>query len=383
MKSKFALVLSGGGFNGAFQVGALKYIQDNWKSITGLDTPMKFDIVSGVSAGAINGALVAMNEMDLLHDLWINRIAKMGASEVYTSEFLDTDTKNDKLQFRLDLKQLAKRLSVKVDLDLAMCKKIGLIFSKKKRKEVIDEVLQKLSESVKSNIRNFRSIADNTPLFDKLKIYLDRSKIKDTVFTCGFVSLNSGVYHSVKHDSFASDADFVSGVLASTSIPVIWAPVDKVSYFNGKDLVNSHNNVDGGIMNVSPLGDVIKLIHDDQEECRYKIIVINCNCGIPQYEAFSNKSIGAIAARSIYDLSLTEIFNNDLNHFLQVNDLVKQVEWLEKGLLSKDGLRIKAFDAMVISPEISCDLGSPLVANEKLIYQRMAHGFQQAGKASF
>ena len=80
MKTKFALVLSGGGFNGAFQVGALKYISENWKAISGLDTPMKFDIISGVSTGAINGALVAMNELDLLHNLWINQIGKLGAS---------------------------------------------------------------------------------------------------------------------------------------------------------------------------------------------------------------------------------------------------------------------------------------------------------------
>ena len=35
-KKKIALVLSGGGFNGAFQVGALNYINENWKKITGL-----------------------------------------------------------------------------------------------------------------------------------------------------------------------------------------------------------------------------------------------------------------------------------------------------------------------------------------------------------
>lgn len=31
MKTKIALVLSGGGFNGAFQVGALEYLKQNWK----------------------------------------------------------------------------------------------------------------------------------------------------------------------------------------------------------------------------------------------------------------------------------------------------------------------------------------------------------------
>ncbi len=380
MKTKFALVLSGGGFNGAFQVGALQQISEKWKSITGLSTPMKFDIVAGVSAGAINGSLVAMNQLDILRDLWVNRIAKLGASEIYTSEFIDTQSKQDKLKFQLDLRQLAKRLKVKIDLKFDLFKKIGMIFSEEKRKEFLNEVLAQVSEAFKSNLRSFRSIADNAPLLDKLKVYLDRSKIVDTTFLCGFVSLNTGFYHSVAHNSFCSNTDFVNGVLASSAIPVIWNPVDKIEFMHKSVRCVSHNNVDGGLMNVSPLGDVIKLISEDEEECRYKIIVINCNSGIPRYEPFSNKSIGAIAARSIYELTLTEVFNNDINQFLQINDLAKQVEAVNPGIVlhNQNNRPIKAFDAIVIGPDKDFELGSPLVANEKLIKMRMDHGYSQA-----
>lgn len=47
MKHKYALVLSGGGFKGAFQTGALNYMRENWKTITGEDKEMHFDIIAG------------------------------------------------------------------------------------------------------------------------------------------------------------------------------------------------------------------------------------------------------------------------------------------------------------------------------------------------
>lgn len=380
MKTKYALVLSGGGFKGAFQVGALKYLKENWQKITGVETPMKFDIISGVSAGSINGSMLAMDRFELLQEIW-QLIGENGASEIYTSEFIDTDSKEDKIKFKFDILSLAKRLNFKIDINLNFFQKLEMIFSKSKRKEVIQDVIQKIGESFKENYRSFRSIASNKPLLEKLKLYLDRNKIIGTVFTAGFVSLNTGTYNSVKHSEFATNEDFVNGVLASTAIPLVWEPVDKVKFIKNGILQNSHNNVDGGLMNVSPLGDVIKMIDEDSEDCKYRVIVINCNSGIPKYENFSNKGIGAIAARSAYELTLTEIFNNDIEHFVRINDLVKQSEESKVELKNQNGRVIRSFEAMVINPDHDVDLGSPLAANEKLINQRIQHGFDQASKS--
>lgn len=380
MKTKYALVLSGGGFKGAFQVGALKYLKENWQKITGLASPMKFDIISGVSAGSINGSMLAMGKFDLLEELW-QLIGENGASEIYTSEFIDTDSKEDKLKFKFDILSLIKRFNLKIDINLNFFQKLEMIFSKSKRKEVVQELIQKIGESLKENYKNFRSIASNKPLLEKLKLYLDRNKIEGTVFTAGFVSLNTGTYNCVKHSEFATNEDFVNGVLASTAIPLVWEPVDKVKFIKNGMLQNSHNNVDGGLMNVSPLGDVIRLIEEDLEDCKYKVIVINCNSGIPKYENFSNKGIGAIAARSAYELTLNEIFNNDIDHFVRINDLVKHFEAAQVELKNPNGRVIKSFEAMIINPDSSVDLGSPLAANEKLIQQRIQHGFDQASKS--
>jgi len=58
---KKALVLSGGGSRGAYQIGA-------WRALEELG--MRFDMVVGVSVGALNGAMVAQKEQVLAEHLW-------------------------------------------------------------------------------------------------------------------------------------------------------------------------------------------------------------------------------------------------------------------------------------------------------------------------
>ncbi|MCL2630606.1 MAG: patatin-like phospholipase family protein [Firmicutes bacterium] len=59
----YGLVLEGGGAKGAYHVGALKAL---------LEFGIKFGAVMGTSVGAINGALVAQGDFDLLFHLWEN-----------------------------------------------------------------------------------------------------------------------------------------------------------------------------------------------------------------------------------------------------------------------------------------------------------------------
>lgn len=380
-KKKIALVLSGGGFNGAFQVGALNYIQENWNKITGLTSPMKFDLIAGVSAGALNGALIAMNKLDLLNDLWINKIGKNGVTEIYTSDIIDTNSTSSEIKLKVDLKSISKRLIPEIDLQFGFLKKLGLVFSKKKRKQILDKLLSKVEKGIKVNYSNLKSVADNTPLKRKLEKYISQREMKGTKYYCGFVSLDTGKYHSVHSDSFLTNEDFINGILASTAIPVVWKPVPKINFRTPSGIVCSTNNVDGGVRNVSPLGDIIKLINEEYAE--YKIIVINCNSGTVKQEDFGNKSIGAITSRSVYDIALTEIFNNDVNHFMKINELVKQTKQVYDNAILKNkyAKELKAFDAIVINPHKDIDLGSALVANEDLISYRILHGRAMAKEA--
>lgn len=62
-----ALVLSGGGGLGAFQVGAEKYARE----AKGYD----WDLIAGVSVGALNGAMMAMGRYQRLYELWSSEMS--------------------------------------------------------------------------------------------------------------------------------------------------------------------------------------------------------------------------------------------------------------------------------------------------------------------
>lgn len=69
---KFAFVLSGGGFKGVFQVGALRILKSSWRRLDPDARGMKFDIVAGVSVGSLNGVFIACNEFRALEKLWVD-----------------------------------------------------------------------------------------------------------------------------------------------------------------------------------------------------------------------------------------------------------------------------------------------------------------------
>lgn len=377
--TKYALVLSGGGFLGAFQVGALNYLNENWKAITGLTGKMRFDVIAGISVGSINGAMVAMDKLDLLNELWVDKIGKNGVSEIYTSDFIDTTHKGDKLKMKLDLDQIRKRLIPEFSIRLSVLKKLSLVFSKKKRKQIVQEILSDLGKQLKVGFRKFKSLADNTPLKKKLTSYLKKDDIQNTDFICGFVSLDTGKYHSTLHSEFETNKDLVNAVLSSSCIPIVFDPVQQVQYVEENQLNISSNNIDGGVNNISPLADVVDHISNDPGY-DYKLIIINCHSGVNRQENFSEKNIAQIAARSLYEIAFTEIFNNDVKHFLKINDIIKQAQAWDKDIVLFDtGTRpFRVFDSVIIQPHPDMDLGHSLVGNEKLIAMRMAHGEQMA-----
>jgi NTE family protein len=75
MAKKTALVLSGGGAKGAFQVGAEKYA----RQVKGYH----WDIIAGVSVGALNGAMLAMGKFERLQEIWDT----ISDEKVYTGGF--------------------------------------------------------------------------------------------------------------------------------------------------------------------------------------------------------------------------------------------------------------------------------------------------------
>ncbi len=368
---KFALVLSGGGFKGAFQVGALKYLKENWGKINPDSNEMKFDIITGVSVGSLNGLLVASNKFNNLEELWTN-VADNGVGEIYTSDIIDTasdpNDSNPKLKFKISWDAIKKRLPNTTSHIISR-----LIFNR-----------GAFLSAFEQDFSHFKSIADNAPLKNKLLSLAKRSNIQNCIYKCGYVSLNDGKYYSFKHTEFTTDLDFVNGILASTAMPIIWAPVEEIN-----TIINQQKCcVDGGVRNVSPLGDAIKEINHDDSPVEYLIIIINCSSGEIEPDNYEDKNIAQIALRSLDDIAIAEIFNNDIKEFIDKNYILEQVksylpdaEIYDYDFKNKTkGKILKHFKTIIIQPGAGV-LGDSLLANKFLVEKRIEHGRQKAEQA--
>lgn len=198
---KRALVLSGGGAKGAFQYGALRYIYDNVTK--GESLSRYFDIITGVSIGALNGAMIAQDKIEELGTIW------------------NTVTSDDMYKGKIDVWSV---------LIAFLFKRLGII--------------------------------SNAPLNKKLHeiISLESLLKSSTDFRFGVVSLFDGAYYSLRAKDFSDKEEIIKAILASTTMPIIWKPADDFITKDGHKYIQC---IDGGIRNTSPLSDVI---NDDPSE---------------------------------------------------------------------------------------------------------------------
>src|SRR5699024_6238729 len=213
--------------------------------------------------------------------------------------------------------------------------------------DMMTTILNYAEKDFEKNFSSFRALADNDPLKDKLTQYVKLQKIPDnTLYRCGLVSLDDGLYYSFSNKDFVDDKDFVWAVLASSSMPIIWPPVDKIRLPVLDKIIK--NSVDGGIRNNSPLEDVVHGINSDPEDIPYEVIIINCNSGYLLPEK-GPRNIGDIALRSLTEITLAEMFNDDIREFLKMNSFVKQAAAGNITLTWKGKPR-RHFDYKIIEP---------------------------------
>ena len=95
MKHKLGLVLSGGGENGAYQLGV-------WKYLTETGIAERIAVMSGTSVGALNSALFAVWPYDHAEHIWIPTfvirpsvpLGKLGILDFFSCRHL-ADISND------------------------------------------------------------------------------------------------------------------------------------------------------------------------------------------------------------------------------------------------------------------------------------------------
>ena len=109
LSREYGLVLEGGGAKGSFQIGA-------WRALR--EAGIKIKGVSGVSVGALNGALICMDDPEKAEDIWhnINYSAVMDFN-MNTGSILDTAEEIKKLikDRGVDITPLKKLLHETVD----------------------------------------------------------------------------------------------------------------------------------------------------------------------------------------------------------------------------------------------------------------------------
>ena len=79
----------------------------------------------------------------------------------------------------------------------------------------------------------------------------------------------------------------------------------------------------------------------------YYIIVINCSTSAIKPKD-KELNLLSIASRSLLEITLSEIFKNDIDQFLFVNRILKG---LNKSEIEVDGKKYKAFKIKVIQPK--------------------------------
>lgn len=288
MAKKVALVLSGGGAKGAFQCGAEKYARE----VKGY----KWDIIAGVSVGALNGTMLAMEKYERLFEVW-NTISD---DQVYTGGF-------------------------------NIWSVIKLLFGAK-------------------------SFYGNEPLQRMLKKELEPEKIKADL-RVGSVSLVTGEYVEFRADS----PNLVEVVLASTVMPIIWTPVEISPLYQSM--------VDGGVRNISPIGDVLEAEPDE-------VVIINCSPEPSDVLPGPPPSIGKIGLRTL-DILLNELFRSDMSEFMRINALVQEAA--AQGVTlhhPASGKPLKYYDCKIIEP--LQPLGDTLDFSQASVKKSLAAGVDRA-----
>lgn len=257
-RPEVALVLSGGGSKGAFQLGALEVLAE---------AGITYDCVAGVSVGALNGTMVACDRLERLGTLW----RTIERRDVYRGTWP-----------WVLFKVLAGR----------------------------------------------KGLYDNTPLLELIRREVDPEAI-DMPLEIGVVKLESGNYLTIA----PSSPRFEELVFASTTIPIIWPPHE----------IGGESFVDGGLRNITPLGDVIG--HNPR-----RIVIITTEPRDKPPASRSPSTIIDVAQRSLA-IVLDETFQNDIRTFLRINRLVRQAEAEGVTLRRANGKPYRFYEHLIIEPE--------------------------------
>ncbi|HET6527373.1 MAG TPA: patatin-like phospholipase family protein, partial [Balneolaceae bacterium] len=280
----------------AFQVGVLQVLNE---------AGYEYEVISGISVGSLNGAMMATDQFEQLVRVWQN----ITPQQVYREQ---------------SLLGLARRyLTYKLGLGRPPVSKYN------------NAPLRRLME------KHFLGKPLSVP------------------FKFGYVQLESGEYvKAVIPPKAVVDQNDVSRVLASTAIPVVFNPVS----------IGDFQCVDGGVRDISPIRQVLPNNPD-----RVVIIPTQPVGAVQEHEEV--RDIISIAFRAIH-IMLDEIFHEDIDRFLTINNLVQQAGAAGAQLKRKNGIAYQYIEPLIIAPKKP--LGSALDFDHANVVKMMELGRQRA-----
>ena len=308
---KPALVLSGGGARGAYQVGVLKAISD----LHAKDAHNPFSIISGTSAGAVNAVALAASANNF-------RLAVKKVEKIWGS---------------LHVEQVYKAGGG--DLVMSVARLLGSLFNR--------GVARGRPLSLLNN-EPLRELLSHTIQFKNIQKridrgYLDAVGVSATGYTSGecvtFFQGRSDIRKWRQGRRVGVPANLnVSHILGSSAIPAIM-PAEKISreYFG-----------DGALRQLAPISPVIRMGAD-----RILVIGVSGNkTHAPHHEAEVHSPSLAQIVGNIFASAFIDSLDHDLDMLTKVNDLVAYVK-NESPHSAPDGIR--NIDLLAIYPSMEFD----------------------------
>lgn len=308
---KPALILSGGGARGAYQVGVLKAVSD----LHAKDSRNPFSIISGTSAGAINAVALAASANNF-------RLAVRKVEKIWSSLHVDAVYRSGALDILGGLGRLLMSLA---NQGIGRDRPLALLNN--------DPLRDLLSQTIQ-----FRNIQKRIDMG-----YLDAVGVTATGYTSGeSVTFFQGQPGITKwREGRRAGVPTTLGVdhlLASSAIPTILPPV-KVSreYFG-----------DGALRQLAPISPVIRMGAD-----RIMVIGVSGNpTHVPHHNQENHSPSLAQMLGHVFNSAFIDSLEHDVDTLVKINDLVA-VATNENPHSAYDDLRILGL--LVIYPSQEFD----------------------------
>jgi len=265
-----ALVLSGGGSKGAFEVGVIKALYEQGYT---------YDIFAGTSVGALNSAILAQHDdFKKLEDLWLNKI------------------KSNKNIWKHNL--LFKVKLVVGSIILFTFPSL-LLFQYLYNSLILSGVISLLSTSAVIGsfyfLSKVKSIYTSSPLY-KLLINNFNPKLLKKKLIVGAVALNDGEYRQVN----GTDPKIIDWIMASSAFPAFFPTVE----------IDGKRWSDGSIIDIAPIRAAV-----EAGATEIDVVLTHSPTTIDIYKDFGflNDFLRTI------DLMWWEILKNDIAPLIDIN----------------------------------------------------------------